>query len=331
MILKNHQINSLNEAKTVIGASQFLTESESEYYPEAVPIRETNDGYYMIKLEDLCEYALSNGIDDAYKAVSSVCESNDIYDKDRIIFGVDETSLLVDPELADTALAFVNEGATVGTLHISDNDPLAQLAEAVVEGMLYYEEMGDNTSSNSLIEAYVMDDVDTLLEADLTGMKEIGSNVKLKAYRAYNTVTGDANKALTNGFNSAKNTFNHIQGNVNKVIGNAQNRINGGINNAIKSVSDVKKGVSSRFERSLSRASREVDALTHRVRRVPTNSKMWAARKISALRSMKDKLINKFNTSASVNKAAVKEAIKQRYAAVIDKLDQGIKWLGSSF
>ena len=189
MILKNHQINSLNEAKTVIGASQFLTESESEYYPEAVPIRETNDGYYMIKLEDLCEYALSNGIDDAYKAVSSVCESNDIYDKDRIIFGVDETSLLVDPELADTALAFVNEGATVGTLHISDNDPLAQLAEAVVEGMLYYEEMGDNTSSNSLIEAYVMDDVDTLLEADLTGMKEIGSNVKLKAYRAYNTVT----------------------------------------------------------------------------------------------------------------------------------------------
>ena len=315
MILKNHQINSLNEAKTVIGASQFLTESESEYYPEAVPIRETNDGYYMIKLEDLCEYALSNGIDDAYKAVSSVCESNDIYDKDRIIFGVDETSLLVDPELADTALAFVNEGATVGTLHVSDNDPLAQLAEAVVEGMLYYEEMGDNTSSNSLIEAYVMDDVDTLLEADLTGMKEIGSNVKLKAYRAYNTVTGDANKALTNGFNSAKNTFNHMQG----------------INNAIKSVSDVKKGVSSRFERSLSRASREVDALTHRVRRVPTNSKMWAARKISALRSMKDKLINKFNTSASVNKAAVKEAIKQRYAAVINKLDQGIKWLGSSF
>ena len=46
---------------------------------------------------------------------------------------------------------------------------------------------------------------------------------------------------------------------------------------------------------------------------------------------MKDKLINKFNTSASVNKPAVKEAIKQRYAAVINKLDQGIKWLGSSF
>lgn len=312
MILKNHQINSLNEAKTVIGASQFLKESESEYYPEAVPIRETNDGYYMIKLEDLCEYALSNGIDDAYKAVSSVCESNDIYDKDRIIFGVDETSLLVDPELADTALAFVNEGATVGTLHVSDNDPLAQLAEAVVEGMLYYEEMGDNTSSNSLIEAYVMDDVDTLLEADLTGMKEIGSNVKLKAYRAYNTVTGDANKALTNGFNSAKNTFNHMQG----------------INNAIKSVSDVKKGVSSRFERSLSRASREVDALTHRVRRIPTNSKMWAARKISSLRSMKDKLVNKFNKP---NKDKVKKTIKGYYAAVINKLDQAIKWLGSLF
>lgn len=316
MILKNHQINSLNEAKTVIGSSQFLTESESEYYPEAVPIRETDDGHYMIKLEDLCEYALSNGIDDAYKAVSSICESNDIYDKDRIIFGVDETSLLVDPELADTALAFVNEGTTVGTLHVSDNDPLAQLAEAVVEGMLYYEEMGDNTSSNSLIEAYVMDDVDTLLEADLTGMKEIGSNVKLKAYRAYNTVTGDANKALTNGFNSAKNTFSHMQGNVNRATGSA-----------IKSVSDVKKGVSSRFEKSLSRASKEVDALTHRVRRVPTNSKMWAARKISALRSMKDKLIKKFNTSASINKPAVKE----RYSAVIDKLDQGIKWLGSSF
>lgn len=327
MILKNHQINSLNEAKTVIGASQFLTESESEYYPEAVPIRETNDGYYMIKLEDLCEYALSNGIDDAYKAVSSVCESNDIYDKDRVIFGVDETSLLVDPELADTALAFVNEGATVGTLHVSDNDPLAQLAEAVVEGMLYYEEMGDNTSSNSLIEAYVMDDVDTLLEADLTGMKEIGSNVKLKAYRAYNTVTGDANKALTNGFNSAKNTFNHMQGNVNKAIGNAQSRINGGINNAIKSVSDVKKGVSSRFERSLSRA-REVDALTHRVRRIPTNSKMWAARKISSLRSMKEKLVNKFNKP---NKDKVKKTIKGYYAAVINKLDQAIKWLGSLF
>ena len=42
---------------------------------------------------------------------------------------------------------------------------------------------------------------------------------------------------------------------------------------------------------------------------------------------MKDKLINKFNTSASVNKAAV----KARYSAVINKLDQGIKWLGSSF
>ena len=119
-----------------------------------------------------------------------------------------------------------------------------------------------------------------------------------------------------------------MQGNVNKAIGNSQSRINGGINNAIKSVSDVKKGVSSRFERSLSRANREVDALTHRVRRIPTNSKMWAARKISSLRSMKEKLVNKFNKP---NKDKVKKTIKGYYAAVINKLDQAIKWLGSLF
>jgi hypothetical protein len=76
---QNELINPLDEAAQLLESSQFLNESESAYQPYMVPIRESKQyGSNLIKVEDLVEYSLANGIIDANYAIDSVCEANDI-------------------------------------------------------------------------------------------------------------------------------------------------------------------------------------------------------------------------------------------------------------
>ena len=60
------QMSVIDEAMTLLEGANYLTESESRYYPEMVPIRENDRlGYKLMRIEDLVEYSLANGITDS--------------------------------------------------------------------------------------------------------------------------------------------------------------------------------------------------------------------------------------------------------------------------
>ena len=200
MIFRNYNETALSEATAVVSNSRFLRESESVFYPEMIPVVEsvvynTN----VMRLEDLCEYATSNGITDAGKAITSICECNDI--DTNVSFSVDEVNMLMDDELAETAKAFVENGYQVFRVPIANTDPAFCLAEAVTENMVYLESKGAKDTANKLLEAYVADDFQSLLEFDVLGKaKEIGVNMKSRAEKVANRVTS----ALKSGFVNSK-------------------------------------------------------------------------------------------------------------------------------
>ena len=106
-------VESIMESASLVNELVRLTESESTYEPEMVPIRENQRlGKNLIRLEDLVEYAIANGITDAGYAINSICEASEI-SPDSIAFSVNEENMATDQELFDTVKAFVNENATV--------------------------------------------------------------------------------------------------------------------------------------------------------------------------------------------------------------------------
>ena len=65
----------IDEAISLLNKAKYLTESESTYHPEMVPIKEnTRLGKKMIRLEDFVEYAFSNGNADANTALKARVE-----------------------------------------------------------------------------------------------------------------------------------------------------------------------------------------------------------------------------------------------------------------
>ena len=105
--------NSVTEAESFLKTAQYLTEQECDYRPEMVPVIENKRlSANLLKLEDLTEYAVSNGITDAGYAINSICEASDI-DMNSVVYTVNEESLLADQDMVDTVKAFLSEGAQV--------------------------------------------------------------------------------------------------------------------------------------------------------------------------------------------------------------------------
>lgn len=183
MIISENELGtSLNEATAFLNNSEYLTEAESAYYPAMVPIRENKRlGLNMIRLEDLVEYATSNGITDGGYAISSVCEASGI-DPSSVGFSVDETSILEDYEMAETAAEMIQAGAPVYAAPLPSTDMAYVMAEGCLNSMLEcIDQYGDINAGDAYLEAYINDDFEALandelfLESVKSDLKDIGS------------------------------------------------------------------------------------------------------------------------------------------------------------
>lgn len=178
IISENELCTSLNEATAFLNNSEYLTEAESAYYPAMVPIRENKRlGLNMIRLEDLVEYATSNGITDGGYAISSVCEASGI-DPSSVGFSVDETSILEDYEMAETAAEMIQAGAPVYAAPLPSTDMAYVMAEACLDSMLEcIDQYGDIDAGDAYLEAYINDDFEALANDDLF-LESIKDDVK---------------------------------------------------------------------------------------------------------------------------------------------------------
>ena len=163
------QRTSLDEATELLSNASYLTESESRYYPEMVPIRENaRIGKNLVRVEDLVEYALSNGIPDGGVALEQICEASQV-DKDTIALSVDEVSILEDSNMEETVRGLRDVGAIVYAAPISESDVAYKLSEAVVNNMLESLANGDEDSCDALFEAYINDNFDYIFSESSCG------------------------------------------------------------------------------------------------------------------------------------------------------------------
>lgn len=160
MLVTSKSLVGLNEECNFLDDSCYLTEQESLFYPAMVPIVEnTRLGLNLIKLEDLVDYSMSNGITDAGYAISNVCEASNI-DISTVGLYVNETSVIADPEMEDTVRCFIENNVPTFIAPLPKDDIAYIMAEAVVSCM------EDYNNADFLLEAYVYDDLDTLFNEE---------------------------------------------------------------------------------------------------------------------------------------------------------------------
>jgi len=177
------QTSALDEATALLENASYLTDAEARYYPEMVPIRENSRlQKHIIRVEDLVEYAMSNGIGDGGVALQQICEASNI-DMSTVAFSVDEVSILEDLNMEDTVRGLIQAGAQVYAAPLSEDDMANIMAESVTELMLFGEETGQSEISDALLEAFVDDDFETLFneEGMVQKVKEKASKAKSAA------------------------------------------------------------------------------------------------------------------------------------------------------
>ena len=199
MLFKQDELNSaIDEASRLLDNSSYLTESESVYDPTMVAIRENSRlGLNIIRLEDLVEYAQCNGISDAGYAIDSICEANQV-DMYTLAFSIDEVSAIYDPEMADTALVFKENGAQVFAAPISSLNPVYQLTSAVTDNMLEMCGTEYEQAADSLLEDFINDNYDSVLSeaAIIDKMKTGAESVKNTVLNAASNVKKTAAEKL---------------------------------------------------------------------------------------------------------------------------------------
>ena len=135
----------------------YLTEEESQYHAAMVPIVENaRIGANVVALEDIMKFSESNGIDDLGYALSCVCEASGI-EANTIVFSVQETSVIADRDVANLVSDIMNEGVAIAAVPLSEYHPASILAEAAISHLI-------NTGDSSMLEAFVNDDISSLLE-----------------------------------------------------------------------------------------------------------------------------------------------------------------------
>ena len=135
----------------------YLTEEESQYHAAMVPVVENaRIGANVVALEDIMKFSESNGIEDLGYALSCVCEASGI-EANTIVFSVQETSVIADAEVASLTRDIMNEGVAIAAVPLSEYHPASILAEAAINHLI-------NTGDSSMLEAFVNDDISSLLE-----------------------------------------------------------------------------------------------------------------------------------------------------------------------
>jgi len=130
MIFNNMDKGILDEASAIVGSSKTLFHENTEYFPELVIIRESKEyNTNIIRIEDLVEYATSNGITNGTQAIINVCEASDVHTS-TVSLSLDEVNAYADQEIYD----LMQRGEEVDSndlLNAYLNDDFKSLKEAV--------------------------------------------------------------------------------------------------------------------------------------------------------------------------------------------------------
>lgn len=197
MLVTSKSLIGLDEEFNFLDNSCYLTEQESIFYPAMVPIVENSRlGLNLIKLEDLVDYSIQNNITDSGYAIGRVCEAAGI-DIGTIGVYVNETSIIQDNDLEDDVRSFIENGVPTFIAPLPKSDIAYVLAEAVVSCM------EDYNNADYLLEAYVLDDFDTLLNEEIvinnvslsSRVKNAAGSVKDKASKVINKITDTVKSA----------------------------------------------------------------------------------------------------------------------------------------
>lgn len=91
----------VDELKAMLESMPTLSTQEMVFTAQAVPIKESNQlGMYLIEMEDLSRFMLTNEYTNILEAVNTILETNGIYDGEgRTALVIDEASIL--DEIAD--------------------------------------------------------------------------------------------------------------------------------------------------------------------------------------------------------------------------------------
>lgn len=162
------QTSVIDEAMALLEEANYLTEAESRYYPEMVPIRENDRlGCKLMRIEDLCEYALANGINDSSIAARQICEASNV-DVSELAFTVDEVNLLEDINLEMTIRNIMQSNPDIPffAAPISENDMVSVITDATIGTLAEAVDQNQADYGMSLFEAYIDNDFQTLFSDD---------------------------------------------------------------------------------------------------------------------------------------------------------------------
>jgi hypothetical protein len=247
MLFKQSELSSsLDEATSLLEDSMFLNESESSYHPYMIPIRESKEyDANIVKIEDLVEYSMANGITDAQYAIDQVCEANDI-DINTLAFSIDEVSAYYDEEMLDTALALKEAGAGVIVAPISRMDPMYQLTESVVDTMVECTGTEDEEIADALFEAFIMDDYDTVFSeaAIVDRIKSKGSAVKASV----SAKMANAKKAASEKMASLREKMRALKERAKTLTGKAKEKCLAAIEKCKQGIAFIKQKISRKKE-----------------------------------------------------------------------------------
>ena len=195
--------SSIDEAMSLLENTSYLTDQESQYFPEMVPIRENSRlQRNIVRLEDLVEYSYANGITEAGISLAQICEASKI-DQNSVAFSVDEVSVLEDAEMEDTARLLIESGAEVYLAPINENDIAYILAESVIEAMIVSEEEGQEEYGDALFEAFISNDYETLLAEDF--ITESLSNKFASAGKSIESLKDRLSNTISQGARNSRN------------------------------------------------------------------------------------------------------------------------------
>ena len=203
------QTSVIDETMALLEGANYLTESESRYYPEMVPIRENDRlGCKLMRIEDLVEYSLSNGINDSAIAVNQICEAAKV-DPSEIGFTVDEVNLLEDIELEETIRNIIQSNPDIPffAAPISENDMASVITNAAVGTLAQALDEGSDEYGFALFEAYVDNDFQTLLNEDFV-VEQIYALGRPNNLNSLNESEDSMNLKIESAINEAYNNIN---------------------------------------------------------------------------------------------------------------------------
>ena len=184
MIFNNMDKGILDEASAIVGSSKTLFHENTEYFPELVIIRESKEyNTNIIRIEDLVEYATSNGITNGTQAIINVCEASDDHTS-TVSLSLDEVNAYADQEMLDTAKQFAEAGFQVFLNPISKNDPVYQIAEATFDKLYDLMQRGEEVDSNDLLKAVDLNPQNKILQKLKRVPQDISENINDKEYLA---------------------------------------------------------------------------------------------------------------------------------------------------